>query len=89
MFPENPECNDPANADRPADNKTHFIKDLLVPLAHLDLAGFILRTKQCDSKAGGYSDVYSAWSNKHDKKVAVKQVRNILKKDISFAKVAF
>ena len=68
-------------------NARHPVKDLLNSLSHLDLGGSIVPVEQRDSKIGGYSDVYSAWSKKHNIKVAVKQVRNILRKDVSFIKV--
>ncbi len=63
-----------------APNSTHFIKDKLTPLSRLDLLGCIVDKREHVSKMGGYSDVYSAWSTKHDKKVAVKQVASTIKK---------
>ncbi|KLO10840.1 kinase-like protein [Schizopora paradoxa] len=77
---------DVTNAHEPVPNRPHFVKESLASLSHLDVAGSILRMKQQEWKAGGYSDVYSAWSTKHNMKVAVKKVRGILKKDVSFMK---
>ncbi|KLO10839.1 kinase-like protein [Schizopora paradoxa] len=84
--PESIEMDEITSTREPSGNTRHPVKELLEPLSYLDLEGSILPMKQRESKIGGYSDVYSAWSKRHNIKVAVKQVRNILRKDVSFIK---
>ncbi|KLO11692.1 kinase-like protein [Schizopora paradoxa] len=62
------------------------LEGILSELSHLDLAGEIVEKEPHASGLGGSCDVYTAWSRKHEKKVAVKQVRAFLKKDLSLAK---
>ncbi len=47
----------------------------------------IVDKQACISKLGGSCDVFSAWSNKHGKKVAVKQIREFMSDNETFAKV--
>ena len=63
------------------------LEGILSQLSHLDLAGEIIDKEPHASGLGGSCDVYTAHSKKHGKKVAVKQVRAFLKKDLSLAKV--
>ncbi len=60
---------------------------ILSGLSHLDLDGQIVDKQVCVSKLGGSCDVFTAWSNKHGKKVAVKQIREFMSDNESFAKV--
>ena len=60
---------------------------ILTSLTHLSLEGKIVQKQPYASGLGGSCDVYTAWSTKHNKKVAVKQIRAFLKKDPSLAKV--
>lgn len=60
---------------------------ILSGLSHLNLDGFIVQKQAYASGLGGSCDVYSAWSDKHNKKVAMKQIRAFLRKDQSLAKV--
>ncbi len=53
-------------------------------LSHFNLEGVIVQKRAHASEVG---DVYTAWSKRHDKKVAVKQIRAFLIKDPSLAKV--
>lgn len=66
---------------------THELKRKLAKLSHLDLAGYIIHKQPYASNLGGHSDVFSAWSTTHGKRVAVKQIRIFMKNDMSFAKV--
>ncbi|KLO07652.1 kinase-like protein [Schizopora paradoxa] len=54
-------------------------------LKYLDLVGHLIIDKRAP-KLGGQSDVFSAWSTKHGKRVALKRVRIYMKNDLSFAK---
>lgn len=63
------------------------LEKILSDLSALNLEGKIVRKQPHASGLGGSCDVYSAWSKKHNKKVAVKQIRAYLKKDRSLAKV--
>ncbi len=63
------------------------LANILSSLSHLNLEGFIVQKQAHASGLGGSCDVYFAWSNKHNKKVAVKQIRAFLRKDPSLAKV--
>lgn len=47
----------------------------------------LLLQQDCVSKLGGSCDVFRAWSTKHLKKVAVKQIREFMGENVSFAKV--
>lgn len=60
---------------------------ILARLSHLNLEGDIVQKQPYASGLGFSCDVYSAWSTKLNKKVAVKQIRVFLKKDLTFAKV--
>ncbi len=60
---------------------------ILSGLSHLNLEGQIVDKQACISKLGGSCDVFSAWSNKHGKKVAVKQIREFMSDNETFAKV--
>ncbi len=60
---------------------------LLSELSHLNLEGHVVNKQVHASGFGGSCDVYSAWSTRHGKKVAVKQIRAFMRKDESFAKV--
>ncbi|KLO13867.1 kinase-like protein [Schizopora paradoxa] len=59
---------------------------ILAALSHLSLEGKIVQRQPYASGLGGSCDVYTAWSLKHEKKVAVKQIRAFLRKDSSLAK---
>ncbi len=48
---------------------------ILSGLSNLNLEGKIVRKQPHASGLGGSCDVFSAWSTKHNKKVAVKQIR--------------
>lgn len=63
------------------------LEEILSGLSHLDLAGEIVDKEPHASGLGGSCDIYTARSRKHGKKVAVKQVRAFLRKDLSLAKV--
>ncbi|KLO06696.1 kinase-like protein [Schizopora paradoxa] len=58
------------------------LESTLSSLAHLNLAGQIVEKNVHAEGFGGQSDVYSAWSRRHRKKVAVKQVRASLRNDL-------
>ncbi len=60
---------------------------VLSVLSHLNLEGYIIQKQPHASGLGGSCDVYFAWSDKHNKKVAVKQIRAFLRKDPSLARV--
>ncbi len=64
------------------------LEKILSGLSNLNLEGKIVQKQPHASGLGGSCDVYSAWSTKHNKKVAVKQIRAYLRKDKSPAKVA-
>ena len=61
---------------------------ILSGLSHLNLDGAIINRQAHASGFGSSCDVYSAWSVKHKKKVAIKQIRLFMAKDHSFAKVS-
>ena len=63
-------------------------KTLHSDIHHLDLSGYIDRKELHASAVGGSCDVYTAWSIKHNKKVAVKQIRALLRNDLALAKVS-
>lgn len=63
------------------------LERILSELAHLNLDGQILDKQDCVSKLGGSCDVFRAWSTKHMKKVAVKQIREFMGENMLFAKV--
>ena len=65
------------------------LEKILAKLSHLNLRGDIVDKQAHASGLGGSCDVYSAWSTRYRRKVAVKQIRAFLKKDISLAKVTF
>ena len=69
------------------DTKMEYLKDILSGLSHLDLEGQIVNKHMYASRFGSSCDVYTAWSNKHNKKVAVKQIRVFMIGDQAFAKV--
>ncbi|KLO13891.1 kinase-like protein [Schizopora paradoxa] len=62
------------------------LEKILSGLSNLNLDGKIVRKQPHASGLGGSCDVYSAWSKKHHKKVAVKQIRAYLRKDRNLAK---
>ncbi|KLO13879.1 kinase-like protein [Schizopora paradoxa] len=62
------------------------LSGILASLSHLNLERTITGKQPHASGLGGSCDVYAAWSTKHNKKVAVKQIRAFLKKDPSLAK---
>jgi len=62
------------------------LEAILSELAHLNLEGQIIEKQPHAAGLGGSCDVYSAWSNTHKVKVAVKQVRAFLRNDLSLAK---
>ncbi|KLO07299.1 kinase-like protein [Schizopora paradoxa] len=57
-----------------------------LPPACLNLEGQIINKELHASAFGGSCDVYTAWSVKHRRKVAVKQIRVFMAKNRSFAK---
>lgn len=57
----------------------------LLHLSHLNLTGRIVDKERNPFSSGGSSDVYSAWSKKHNEKVAVKVLRMFIQKSESFA----
>ena len=63
------------------------LAELLESLKHLNLEGVIVDKKPQVRGFGGSSDVFSAWSRKHNKDVAVKQVRACLRFDAKLTKV--
>lgn len=65
------------------------LEEMLSSLSHLNLEGKVINKTAHASGFGGSCDVYSAWSVKHDKKIAVKQIRAFMTKDKNFAKVRF
>ena len=69
------------------DPRMEQLKDILSGLSHLDLGDQIVDKQIHASRYGASCDVYSAWSNRHNKKVAVKQIRVFMVKDQVFAKV--
>ncbi|KLO14121.1 kinase-like protein [Schizopora paradoxa] len=62
------------------------LKEILSSLSHLDLEGQIINRTAHASGFGGSCDVYSAFSIRHNKTVAVKQIRVFMTKDRDFAK---
>ncbi len=64
------------------------LEDILASLSHLNLEGCIVRKQQVASRFGGSCDLYIAWSERHNFKVAVKRMRFFMRKDDSFAKVS-
>ncbi|KLO11196.1 kinase-like protein [Schizopora paradoxa] len=62
------------------------LEELLLSLSHLDLQNEIVEKKAEVEGFGGSCDVFSAWSRKHDKSVAVKQLRAHLRMDVALAK---
>lgn len=64
------------------------LTDLLSDLPHLNLEGLIVNKQLHASSFGGTCDVYPAWSTKHGKKVAVKQIRTFMRNDEAFSKVS-
>ncbi|KLO10841.1 kinase-like protein [Schizopora paradoxa] len=62
------------------------LKKILSSLQHLDLEGQIVRKQPVQSGLGGTCDVFTAWSNRHDRKVAVKCIRVFMRRDEAFAK---
>ncbi|KLO19003.1 kinase-like protein [Schizopora paradoxa] len=65
---------------------TNRLQHELAQLSHLNLAGYISSKQPYAYKLGGQSDVFRAWSTKHGRRVAVKQVRIFMRNDLSFAK---
>jgi len=65
---------------------THSLDTILSNLSHLNLDGQIIHEDYTISRIGSSCDVYTAWSVRHNKKVAVKQIRVSLGKDMSLAK---
>ena len=63
------------------------LKEIISSLSHLNLEGKIVNKTIHASGFGGSCDVYSAFSTKHNRKVAVKQIRVFMTKDKDFAKV--
>lgn len=64
------------------------IEKILSGLSHLNLQGSITNKEPQPEGYGATCDVYSAWSTKHEKKVAIKQFRYFMAKDEGFAKVS-
>jgi len=62
------------------------LTNVLSDLAHLNLEDQIVNKQAHASGLGGSCDVYTAWSVKHRKKVAVKQIRIFMRKDQAFMK---
>lgn len=62
------------------------LDEILRELSHLNLKGYIEQKQQFASGFGGSCDVYTAWSTKHEKKVAIKQIRAFLVAELPFAK---
>lgn len=70
---------------------THKKDDLqwiLSEKSHLNIGEFITDRQEHASGLGASCDVFSAWSEKHKKKVAVKRIRAFLLEDKKFAKVS-
>ena len=65
------------------------LSKILESLSHLNLEGKIIQKQQYASELGSSCDVFTAWSLKHNKKVAVKQIRTYLTRDPLFAKVCY
>ena len=64
-----------------------YFTTVLSTLIYLDLKGHIVLKESVQSGFSGTCDVFTAWSYKHNSKVAVKRVRVSLKKDEKLAKV--
>jgi len=62
------------------------LETILSGLAHLNLEGKIVRKQPYASALGASCDVYTAWSKRHKKKVAIKQIRVFLKTEKDLAK---
>ncbi len=60
---------------------------ILSTLRHLNLKGEVVRRESVQTGLGGTCDIFAAWSNKHNAKVAVKRIRVFLLKEEKFAKV--
>lgn len=60
---------------------------VLSKLSHLDLKDNIEDESYVSTSIGGYSDIYCAWSKRHEKRVAVKKFRFHLLTERSFEKV--
>ncbi len=72
-------------------NGTYTKDDLqwiLSEKSYLNIGEFITNRQEHASGLGASCDVFSAWSDKHNKKVAVKRIRAFLLKDKKFAKVS-
>jgi len=70
-------------------NGTYTKDDLqwiLSEKSYLNIGEFITNRQEHASGLGASCDVFSAWSDKHNKKVAVKRIRAFLLKDKKFAK---
>lgn len=65
-----------------------ILQKILADLSHLDLTGSVSRDRDNGAKAcGGSVDVFHGWSILHNKPVAIRRVRVVLKDDFQFAKV--
>lgn len=62
------------------------LEKILSEVAHLNLDGQIVNQTNI-TKLGSSCDVYRAWSIKHWRSVAVKQIREFINEDASYAKV--
>lgn len=63
------------------------LEQTLSSLAHLNMKDDIIDRQEAPEEYGGTCDVFTAWSKKFDKKVAVKRIRVHLQGDETFAKV--
>ncbi len=63
------------------------LANTLSSLKHLNLDGHIVRKHPLQAGLGGTCDVFTAYSTKHSRKVAVKRIRVFLRKDEALMKV--
>ncbi len=64
------------------------LQRVLSGVSHLNLEGQIVNKQVHASAFRGPSDLFTAWSERHQVKVAVKRIRVFLRKDASFARVS-
>jgi len=81
--PRSPLRGDDHNA---APRKMDRLEEILSSLSHLNLEGKVINRELHASAFGGSCDVYSAWSTKHNQRVAVKRIRVFMTKNRNFAK---
>ncbi len=64
------------------------LEKILSDFPHLNLKDQIVNKDIYASRFGASSDVYSAWSLRHKRKVAVKRIRTFMTNDEALVKVS-